>query len=249
MLTRVKSANEIAAMREGGHMLAAVLKLLTDKTKPGLTPRDMSALALQELKALGGRPAFKGYMGYPDVICISVNNQVQHSIPTDQPLQDGDVVNYDFGVEHRGLITDAGVTIGVGDISDDAQRLLEGTKAALSAGLAKVKSGRRVGEVSAAIEAVLKRYQLGIVRELVGHGVGDSLHEDPNIPNYGQRHEGPVLRSGMTIAIEPIATLGGHDIVQDPDGWTLWTKDGSWSAQFEATVVVTNSGCEILTSL
>jgi methionyl aminopeptidase len=247
MFTRVKSADEITAMREGGRMLAMVLKELEAATKPGVTPKQMSTLAAQTLQKLGGQPAFKGYQGYPDIICISVNNQVQHSIPTNEPFKEGDAVNYDFGVQHKGLITDAGITVGVGQLSPRVKQLIEGTQRALLAGVDAVKDGCHVGDISAAIEAVLRSYKLGIVRDLVGHGVGDHLHEDPNIPNYGSKGGGSVLKRGMTIAIEPIATLGSDAIVGDHDGWTLWTADGSWSAQFEHTLVVTDKGAEILT--
>jgi methionyl aminopeptidase len=247
MTTRIKTADEIAAMRKSGQMLATVLELLKRETKAGLTPRDMSRLAAQELKRLGGEPAFKGFHGFPDIICISVNNQVQHSIPSAQPLRNGDIVNYDFGVRYKGMITDSGISLPVGPVAADAQRLLDGTSRALEAGIAQVKAGCRVGDISAAIEAVLKAHKLGIVRELVGHGVGHELHEEPNIPNYGRVGTGPVLEAGMTIAIEPIATLGGEAIALDPDGWTLWTLDHSWSAQFEHTILVTETGSEILT--
>lgn len=236
-------------MRESGRMLAIVLRELQRKTKAGVTPQEMSALAAAELKALGGEPAFKGYHGYPDIICISVNDQVQHSIPSNRPLEEGDVVNYDFGVRYRGMITDSGITVGVGKIGKAEQRLLDGTARALDAGISVVKAGVRVGELSAAIEEVLKKHRLGIVQELVGHGVGHELHEEPNIPNYGKKTDGPILKAGMTIAIEPITTLGREQIVGDPDGWTLWTADGSKSAQFEHTVLVTETGVEILTTL
>ena len=249
MTTRVKTADEIAAMRESGRMLATVLELLKKETRVGLTPKDMSRLANEELKRLGGEPAFKGFHGFPDIICISVNNQVQHTIPTDLPLRDGDVVNYDFGVRYKGMITDSGVSVSVGQARPDVQRLLDGTSRALEAGIAQVKAGCQVGDISAAIESVLKSHRLGIVRDLVGHGVGHELHEEPNIPNYGRAGSGPMLEAGMTIAIEPIATLGGEAIGLDADGWTLWTLDQSWSAQFEHTVLVTADGAEILTSL
>jgi methionyl aminopeptidase len=249
MMTSVKTTDELLAMRESGRMLATVLHLLKKHTKAGISPIDMSHLASKELKSLGGRPTFKGYHGYPDIICISVNNQVQHGIPSNKPFTEGDVVNYDFGVTYKNMITDAGITVGVGKINEDAERLITGTEEALGAGISKVHNGTRVGDISAAIEATLTRHDLGIVRDLVGHGVGYNLHEDPNIPNYGRQGHGPVLYSGMTIAIEPIATLGGYKIEEDPDGWTLWTEDGSWSAQFEHTVLVTEKGAEILTQL
>jgi methionyl aminopeptidase len=247
MAITIKTEKEIAAMREGGKMLAIVLQILAERTAPGMTPLDMSAIARAELEKLGGEPAFLGFQGFPDVICISVNNQVQHSIPDNRQLQKGDVVNYDFGVKYKGMVTDGGISVGVGEISSDAKRLLGGTSAALEAGLSMVCDGCKVGDISAAIEAVLIENRLGIVRELVGHGVGHKLHEDPEIPNYGLPGRGPILKAGMTIAIEPIANLGGDAIMGDADGWTLWTADGSKSAQFEHTILVTENGYEILT--
>ncbi|HEX3568057.1 MAG TPA: type I methionyl aminopeptidase [Candidatus Saccharimonadales bacterium] len=246
---RIKTEPEIAAMRESGRMLATVLELLRKRVKPGLTPKDMSAMARTELKKLGGAPAFLGFYGYPDIICISVNEQVQHSIPTNVPFKAGDVVNFDFGVRYKGMTTDAGISVCVGNkFTPETRRLLEGTELALYDGIAQVRAGGRVGDISAAIEATLRKYHLGIVRELVGHGVGHELHEDPEIPNYGHAGTGPVLKAGMTIAIEPITTLGDHAIVELHDGWTLVTRDRSWSAQFEHTVLITDTGAEILTT-
>jgi methionyl aminopeptidase len=250
MMNSVKTAPEIEAMRDSGQMLATVLELLRQKSAPGLTPKDMSALAKQELRRLGGEPAFLGFYGYPDIICISVNNEVQHSIPSYHPFELGDVVNYDFGVRYKGMVTDAGITVCIGgsrQLTKDTKRLIEGTERALYQGIGKVKSGCRVGDISAAIEEVLKKYHLGIVQELVGHGVGHELHEDPEVPNYGRAGTGPLLKAGMTIAIEPITTLGSARILEANDGWTLLTVDGSLSAQFEHTVLVTEDGCDILT--
>ena len=248
--TNQKTDREIDAMRAGGKMLATVLELMRERACPGATPVDMSILARRELSSLGGNPALLGYYGYPDTICISVNDQVQHSIPNNQPFKAGDVVNFDFGVEYMGMITDAGITICVDNkFTTDTKRLLHGTQQALDEALSTLRAGLHVGDISSTIERVLRKNKLGIVRELVGHGVGHKLHEEPEIPNYGKAGTGPLLRSGMTIAIEPITTLGGHAIYQAKDGWTLLTVDGSWSAQFEHTVLVTNSGCEILTKI
>jgi len=250
----IKTDSEINSMREGGRMLATVLELMRQECQPGKTPKDMSALAASKLRELGGEPAFLHYRGqwspFPDIICISVNDRVQHSIPSDKPFLAGDVVNFDFGVKYQGMITDAGITVCVGDAyTPETRRLVKGTEQALQDGLKVVKHGCHVGDISAAIERTLRKYQLGIVQELVGHGVGHQLHEEPEIPNYGRAATGPVLKSGMTIAIEPITTLGGAAIREESDGWTLRTADGSWSAQFEHTVLVTPSGCEILTKL
>lgn len=249
-MSAIKTESEIAAMRESGRMLATVLDVMRNKAKAGLTPKDMSAIAKKELQSLGAEAPFLGFYGYPDIICISVNNQVQHSIPNEIPFKDGDVVNFDFGVKYKGMVTDSGITICIGDKkTPDTKRLLDGTERALYDGIHAVKAGAHVGDISAAIERTLRKYKLGIVRELVGHGVGHELHEDPEIANYGKSGTGPILKSGMTIAIEPITTLGNPGIYQARDGWTLLTQDGSWSAQFEHTVLVTPTGCEILTTL
>ncbi len=250
MMTTIKSEPEVQALRESGRMLATVLELMREKAMPGLTPKDMSALAKKELASLGGEAPFLGFYGYPDIICISVNNQVQHSIPDNTPFKAGDVVNFDFGVKYRGMITDAGITICIDNkTTPDTARLIKGTERALYDGLSVVRHGCRVGDISAAIERTLRKNKLGIVRELVGHGVGHELHEDPEIPNYGRAGTGPALQSGMTIAVEPITTLGNPAIVEARDGWTLLTADNSWSAQFEHTVLVTPTGCEVLTKL
>ncbi|HSX43035.1 MAG TPA: type I methionyl aminopeptidase [Candidatus Saccharimonadales bacterium] len=257
-MSAIKTEAEIEAMRASGRILATVLDTIRRKVRAGMTPKDISKMAVQELGRLGGKPTFKGFDGgpgvprYPDIICISNNNEVQHGIPNDRPFHDGDIVNFDFGVTYEGMVTDGGITVSIGglDKADDAgRRLLEGTERALYAGLGQVKDGCHVGDISAAIEQVLRQYDLGIVRELVGHGVGHQLHEEPDIPNYGHTGTGPILKSGMTIAVEPITTLGDHHIFQTRDGWTLMTQDGSRSAQFEHTVLVTRDGCEILTQL
>jgi methionyl aminopeptidase len=250
MMSTVKTEAEIAALRESGRMLATILELMRCEAKSGLTPKDMSAIAKKELQRLGGEPAFLGFYSYPDIICISVNDQVQHSIPGDRPFEPGDIVNFDFGVTYKGMVTDAGISICIdGRTTPDTARLLKGTKRALADGLAVVRQGCHVGDISATIERTLRKHRLSIVRELVGHGVGHELHEDPEIPNYGRAGTGPVLKAGMTIAIEPITTLGSPAIYEEKDGWTLRTVDGSYSAQFEHTVLVTANGCEILTRL
>jgi len=252
---RPKTESEITAMRESGRMLATVLQLIKRKVSAGMTPKDVSILAAKELARLGGKPTFRGvegYTPYPDIICISTNNEVQHSIPNDHVFADGDIVNFDFGVTYKDMVTDGGISLSIGglDKADTAgQRLLKGTEQALYAGIDVVREGTRVGDISAAVQKVLESYNLGIVRELVGHGVGHELHEDPEIPNYGRAGTGPVLKAGMTIAIEPITTLGSPRIFQAHDGWTLLTQDGSRSAQFEHTVLVTKDGSEILTQV
>lgn len=247
MKNRIKTDNELANMRISGRILAQVLQLVARTASAGMTTGELDDMAREEVKRLGGRPAFLGYQGFPRVMCISVNEEVQHTIPGRRVLADGDIVNLDFGVNYNGMITDAGVTIGIGEISDDAKRLLTTTKEALAEGIAVVKDGVRTGDIGAVIEARLRRDRLGIVRELAGHGVGHDLHEDPTIENYGKAGKGAVLKAGMTVAIEPIATLGQPAIWLLDDDWTIVTRDGSWAAQFEHTILVTENGAEILT--
>ena len=250
-IQKIKTSQELDAMRDSGRMLATILNLLEKTVEAGMTPKDLALLARKELVALGGEPAFLGYQGFPDVICISVNDQVQHSIPNSQVVTDGDVINFDFGVRYKGMITDAGITTIVGGVSltDRDTELLRGTLEARDAAIKAVRAGVRVGDISATIQKILESYNLGIVKELVGHGVGHELHEDPEIPNYGKANTGPVLTAGMTIAIEPITTPGSPDIYIEKDGWTIRTWDGSNSAQFEHTLLVLDNGSEILTTI
>lgn len=249
MMTKVKSAEEIENMRSSGKMLATVLELMSQNTGVGATPKQLSALAAKELKVLGGEPAFFGYQGFPDVICISVNEEVVHGIPSDIELAEGDLVSYDFGVIYNEMTTDSAITVAVGNISSEAQKLLRTTKDAMHAGINALKDNVVTGDIGAAIEKVLSENNLGIVRDLVGHGVGHELHEDPNIPNYGRKGTGDVLKAGMTVAIEPMATLGSEKVAIADDGWTVVTTDRSLSAHFEHTALITESGSEILTKL
>lgn len=249
MLTRVKTPGEIRAMRESGAMLATVLAALKPKVVPGVSTKELADYARSELKALGGQPTFLGYQGFPDVICISVNDEVVHGIPkSDKILSEGDIVGLDFGVTYRGMTTDSAVSEIVGKPRNTReQELVESTRQAMMAGIGVVHGSVRTGDIGATIEGVLTHHKFGIVRDLVGHGVGHELHEDPNIPNYGKPDTGPWLQSGMTIAIEPMATIGTHSVYLENDGWTIRTRDGSRSAHFEHTVLITDTGYEILT--
>lgn len=248
MFTRVKTPAEIAAMRESGKILAQILSLIDQKIEPGMTGLGVSAIAKKELKACGATGPFMGYMGYPDVICISYNDEIVHGIPNAREFKDGDVVSFDFGVKYRGMITDSAFTKIIGASTKTKKRLLKETERSLYAGIDGIKNGVRVGDIAASIQEVLDRAQLGIIRELVGHGVGHMVHEEPNIPNYGHAGTGPVLKTGMTIAIEPMTALGGYSVIMDPDGWTIRTADGTPAAHFEHTVLITDNGCEILTA-
>ena len=251
MMTKVKTEAEIQAMREGGKMLAAVLETLRRKIKSGMTTKDLADVASRELKRLGGKPAFLGYEGFPDVLCVSVNDQVVHGIPSKKlTISDGDIVGLDFGVLHKDMITDAAITVIVGKPeSPRIKKLVDATEQGLMKGVDAIRAGVRVGDIASTIQGVLEQQGLGIVRDFVGHGVGHQVHEEPNIPNYGNPGTGPTLKAGMTIAIEPMATLGGGDVYVADDGWTVYTQDKSLSAHFEHTVLITEKGAEILTTI
>jgi len=251
MMTRVKTASELAAMRDSGRMLATVLQLLKTKLEVGQSTKHLSDIAAEELKKLGGEPAFLGYQGFPDIICISVNEEVVHGIPkTDKIIADGDIVSLDFGVIYKSMITDAAISLIAGRPKQRGHiELVKNTETALQTGISAVHDQVRTGDIGAAIENYLKKYRYGIVRDLVGHGVGHEIHEDPNIPNYGRAGSGPWLSAGMTIAIEPMVTLGTDRVYITDDGWTVVTADGSRSAHFEHSILITADGAEILTSL
>ncbi|HVC36649.1 MAG TPA: type I methionyl aminopeptidase [Candidatus Dormibacteraeota bacterium] len=251
MTTRIKTANEIGAMREGGKMLASVLRLLSEKLEPNISTKYLADIAAKELKSLGGQPAFLGYQGFPDVLCVSLNNEVVHGIPrASRIIRDGDIVSLDFGVQYKGLITDSAISLIAGKPKQRGHiQLIEDTLEALNIAINRVHDQVRTGDIGSVIENFLKRHNYGIVRDLVGHGVGHALHEDPNIPNYGRAGSGPWLSRGMTIAIEPMVTLGTEEVVVDDDHWTVLTRDGSWAAHFEHTILVTKDGAEILTKI
>lgn len=247
MFTRVKTTSEIEAMRESGQMLAAVLKKIQQVATQGMSGKDVSVLCRQELQGFGAKASFLGYQGFPDVICISLNDAVVHGIPNEQQFKTGDIIGFDFGVTYKGMITDSALSLCIGTPNAEQKKLLELTERSMYAGIEQVKNGVRTGDIGAAVEKVLNSKKLGIVRDLVGHGVGHAVHEDPNVPNYGAKGTGHVLKAGMTIAIEPMATLGGDDVVLDRDGWTVRTADHSVAAHFEHTVLITLDGYEILT--
>lgn len=253
MMTRVKTKREIDAMRQGGHMLASVLQTLREHTKPGITTQALADIAAKELKALGGEPAFLGYQDFPSVLCVSVNDEVVHGIPSNKRIiQNGDIVGLDFGVLYEGMVTDAAISVIAGKPRQKRHlQLLSDTQTALQAGIDAVHHQVRTGDIGQAVEKSLKATArpYGIVRDLVGHGVGHHVHEDPNVPNYGRAGTGPWLEQGMTIAIEPMVTLGSEKVYMADDGWTVCTVDKSWSAHFEHTVLITEKGAEVLTTL
>lgn len=246
--SKVRNQEEIANIKKSGEILTMVLDKLVSSAKPGVTSNQLDQIARKETERLGGKPAFLGYQGFPATVCVSVNNEIVHAIPNDRPFKEGDLIGIDYGVSYKGMITDAARTISLGKPQKDAKALMEGCYSALQKALDVVKDGARVGDVSFAIEQELKHFGLKAIYSLTGHGVGKQLHEDPIIPNYGSAGQGEVLKQGMTIAIEPIASVGTHDLYLADDGWTYMTRDGSISAQFENTVLVTKDGCEVIAS-
>jgi methionyl aminopeptidase len=250
--TRVKNQQEIADMREAGRIHTLVLDELVAKTKAGVTPKQLDELAASLVKKNNAEPAFLGHrvgsLQFPATLCVSVNNEIVHGIPGDKPFREGDLVGLDFGVRYNGMITDAARTVSVGKPSPSAKKLLEGCYNALQAALDALKDGVVVGDISASIEEQLNHAGVKAIYSLVGHGVGRELWEDPAIPNYGKAGTGPALKAGMTVAIEPIASLGTHDLYLADDGWTYMTRDGSLAAQFENTVLITKDGCGVLAS-
>jgi methionyl aminopeptidase len=246
-----KNPNEIEIMRQGGKMLAEILNLLAGKVVPGVKATEIAKIAAEEIKKRKMQPVVLGYEGFPDVICISVNNEIVHGIPKNKSFEEGDIVKLDLTLGYKSMIVDSAITVIAGNNTNpDVKKLIEGTKKSLDAGISAIKgSGTRVGDIASAVEKVLNQYKLGVIRDLVGHGVGYDIHEQPNIPNYGVAGTGPILSAGMTIAIEPMATLGDWQISISKDGWTVITRDGSLGSHFEHTVLVTEDGAEILTTL
>lgn len=250
MYTKVKTSQEINAMRRAGSICANILELLCSLAKAGMTTKDLAAVAEAEIKKSGASASFLGYNGFPDVICISVNDEVVHGIPSDKKvLQVGDIVSFDLGVTCDRMIVDSARSIIIGQGDQQKKLLLKITEESLFSGLKQLRHNCRVGDISAAVGKVLDKHGYGNVRDLVGHGVGHNVHEEPNIPNFGRKGDGPLLKSGMTIAVEPMATLGDYKIFIDSDGWTVKTKDGSDSAHYEHTVLITENGYEVLTSV
>lgn len=245
----IKSDNEIKLLREAGRIVYETHQYLKPFIKEGITTKKLDTLAEDFIRSKGATPSCLGYQGFPATLCTSVNEEVVHGIPGTKKLKNGDIITLDICACYKGYHGDSAWTYAVGEISDDKKYLMEHTEKALYEGLAMVKPGNRIGDISNAIETYATKYNLGIVKELEGHGVGSNLHEDPEIPNYGKKGIGPVLKEGMVLAIEPMLTLGSPDIVILEDGWTIETEDYSPSAHFEHTVVVTNCGYEILTGV
>ena len=245
----IKSDREIELLRIAGNIVYQTHQYLIEYIKPGITTKELDEKAEAFIRSKGATPSFKGLYGFPGSVCISLNQEVVHGIPGKRKLKDGDIVTIDIGACYKGYHGDSAWTYKVGNVTKDIENLMTWTEESLYAGLNAIKPGNRVGDISAAVEEVAKKHNLGVVKELVGHGVGTKVHEDPEVPNYGEKGTGPKLKKGMVLAVEPMLTLGSPDIVMLDDNWTIETEDYSPSAHFEHTVVVTDDGYEILTGV
>jgi methionyl aminopeptidase len=248
-MIELKSPREIGLMRTGGHILADVMDRLRETVKPGLSTLEIDEDVEAFIRARGALPAFKGYRGFPATVCISINEEVVHGIPSaHRRIKEGDIVGLDLGCIVEGYYADCAFTLAVGDVPPNVQRLLDVTRESLDLAIAECRAGRRLSDVSHAVQTHVERNGLSVVRAFVGHGIGRALHEDPQIPNFGEPGRGPQLRPGMVLAIEPMVTMGSWEVKVLDDGWTAVTRDGSLAAHFEHTVAVTDTGPEVLTS-
>ncbi len=243
----IKSKREIELLEKAGELVYLTHQYLKPFIKEGTTTKELDRLAESFIREHEGTPSFKGFNGFPGSICTSINDEVVHGIPSNRKLKNGDIISIDIGVCYKGYHGDSAWTYPVGEISDELKKLLFYTEQSLYEGISKVKPGNRIGDISNAVETYAHRHNLSVIEELVGHGVGNNLHEEPDVPNFGKAGTGPLLQEGMVIAIEPMLNLGKRDICISEDEWTIETMDGSPSAHFEHTVVVTSDGYKILT--
>jgi methionyl aminopeptidase len=245
----LKSAREIGLMREAGQILVAAIRLCEDLVKPGIATLEIDREIEALIRERHGTPAFKGYRGFPATICASINEEVVHGIPAaHRRLREGDIIGLDLGAIVEGYYADAAITLPVGEVSDEARRLLTVTRESLDRAIALCRPGRRIGDLGAAVQAHVEAAGFGVVRSFVGHGIGRALHEDPQVPNFGEPGRGPLLRAGMVLALEPMVTLGHWAVRVLADGWTAVTEDGSLAAHFEHTVAIGERGPEVLTA-
>ncbi len=245
----IKSRKEFEKMAVAGRTVAVVLDTVKQVAVPGVSLRELDAIAAEVIRSRGCIPSFLGYHGYPANICTSPNNVIVHGIPSDYRLVEGDVLSIDAGAIFEGFHGDAAITFPIGEVPSEIQLLIDTTERALAAGIAQVKAGARLGDIGHAVESEAARHGFGVVREYVGHGIGRQMHEDPQVPNYGKPGTGAKLKKGMAICIEPMFNLGGHETTVEPDGWTVVTADGSFSAHFEHTIAITDQGPRIMTLL
>ena len=243
----IKSKREIELLRIAGNIVYQTHQYLKPYIKEGITTKELDKLAENFIRSKGANPSFKGYEGFPSTLCTSINSEVVHGFPSNRKLKNGDIISIDIGACYKGYHGDSAWTYAVGDVDEKTKKLLKDTEKSLFKGLAQVKPGNRIGDIGYAVEQYAHKHNLGVVRELCGHGVGTSVHEDPEVPNYGIPNTGPRLKEGMVIAVEPMLTLGNPKVFLHDNNWTVDTQDGSLSAHFEHTVVVTKDGYQILT--
>lgn len=241
--------DEIEKARASNRIVAEVLERLREKISPGVKTKDLDKFAEEIAEKRGARPAFKGYRGYPYSLCISINEEVVHGMPSRRILEEGDIVSLDFGIYYQGFYGDSAITLPVGKVSENALRLMQVTERSLYAGIEQARAGSRLGDISAAVQNTVEEAGFSVVRDFVGHGIGENLHEDPQIPNFGKKGRGIELKSGMILAIEPMVNKGEYQVRILADGWTVVTKDGSLSAHFEHSVAITDNGPDILSTL
>ena len=246
-MIHLKTDEEIEILRENNILVSRTLAEVGRHIREGVTTREINRIAETFIRDNGAEPAFLGYQGYPASICISINEQVVHGIPGDRVIKEGDIVSVDVGTFLKGFVGDSAYTFAVGEVSKEARQLLEVTKEALYKGTAQAKVGNRIGDISAAVQEYAESFGYGVVRELVGHGLGKKMHEDPEVPNFGARGRGPLLKEGMVICIEPMINMGGKAVVFERDGWTVRTKDRKPSAHFEFAVAIRRNGPDVLT--
>jgi len=244
-----KSEAEIEKIRKASRIVASTLEILVQAVKPGVTTLELDAIAESEIRKAGAIPAFKGYKGFPATLCISVNEEIVHGIPSNKKLKPGDIVGLDLGAIWEGFYGDAARTVAVGQIREEAQKLVEVTEKSLLLGIEQAKPGNRIGDIGYAVQSFVEQHGFSVVRDFVGHGIGRNLHEDPQIPNYGKPGHGPRIKAGMVLAIEPMVCLGRPDVEIMDDNWTAVTRDRSLSAHFEHSVAITANGPVILSSL
>jgi methionyl aminopeptidase len=243
----VKTKPEVELMRQAGDIVARTLDLVAESAKPGMTTGDLDRLAEEFIRSEGGEPAFKGYMDYPATLCISIDDEVVHGIPGDRVLEEGHIISVDVGVNLNGWYGDSARTFSLGSVSSEATALMDTTLEALRRGIQQARAGNHLGDISAAVQTYAEDKGYSVVRDLVGHGIGRQMHEEPQVPNFGSPHTGVELKQGMVLAIEPMVNVGGPAIVFGADKWTVRTADGSLSAHFEHTVAITDNGPDILT--
>jgi methionyl aminopeptidase len=246
-MIELKTKREIEIVRNNGRILAKTLKVLEQKIHPGIKTKELDRLAEDFIKKQGAYPAFKGYRGFPASVCVSVNEEVVHGIPGERIIQEGEIVSVDVGVFKDGYYADAAYTYPVGEVSTEAQRLIWVTQEALRGAIQSVKEGRYLSDISFAIQSFVEENGFSVVRDLVGHGIGKKMHEEPQIPNFGTPGQGVTLKKGMVLAIEPMVNAGSYEIYTKDDQWTIVTRDGSLSAHFEHTLAVTENGAKVLT--